>query len=266
MIIKLKRYLFIAILFLFVSQNAVSQTEIKPVKAVDSTMKLSIFLAPNYTYNFALADLKKDFGNNMSLGVDLCLKLPKNWTLDFGFKYFFEGSVDSSLSNATFKNRITSNGFFINGNGEETNEISLDFRGINFNLTAGKVFPVSKRFLNSGIWLRLGLGVTQHYLHIKNPENLVKALEGNYLKGYDHLTAGFTLNQFVGYLHLMQRSVLCFYAGVEFSEIFGRRQREYDFALMGKDTSKPFEVMIGIKVGWIIPLYRKTSAISYEFR
>ena len=113
------------------------------------------------------------------------------------------------------------------------------------------------------------MGVMQHYLYIKNPqqpEDRVPALEPEYLKGYDRLTLGFSLNQFIGYMHLTKKNLLCFYGGVEFAEIFAKRQREYDFNLMRKDDVKLFESMIGLKIGWIIPLYKHNPYAEFEYR
>jgi hypothetical protein len=263
---QMKKYIIMGWLALSVTTYANAQIALQKTGMVDSTMKISVFFAPQFTYNFALADLKKDFGNNMSIGAVACLKLPKNWTFDIEFKYFFGGKVDTGLVNRTFKHLVTSNGFFVNGSGREVNEIELEFRGTNLSFMAGKVFPVSHRFRNSGIWIRLGLGVTQHYMNIKNPENTIPSLTNEYKKGYDHLTIAFTLNQFVGYLHFTQRKLWCFYGGVEFSELFAKRQREYDFTLMRKDNAKLFEAMVGLKVGWIIPLYRRTNTLEFEYR
>jgi len=107
----------------------------------------------------------------------------------------------------------------------------------------------------------------QHYLYINNSQtDPTPALSTEYRKGYDRLTLGFSLNQFIGYMHLTKKNLLCFYGGVEFYEIFAARQREYDFTLMRKDDAKLFESLIGIKVGWIIPLYKHNPYSEYEFR
>jgi len=243
-----------------------SQVEL-PKQRVDSS-GLILYLTPNFSYNFTMADLQKEFGNNLSIGTDICLKTKSNWSIDFGFKYHFNGKVKSEIYDSTIK-YFTANGLFITRSGMATGEIKFDFRGLSFHLQAGKVIPISQKFRNSGIWLRLGVGVMQHYLDIKNPqqpEDRVPAIEPDYRKGYDRLTLGFSLNQFIGYMHLTRKNLLCFYGGVEFSEIFAHRQREYDFNLMRKDDTKLFESLIGIKVGWIIPLYKHNPYTEFEYR
>jgi hypothetical protein len=56
------------------------------------------------------------------------------------------------------------------------------------------------------------------------------------------------------------------YGGVELMENFAKRQRAFDYSLMKKDDSKRFEAMIGIKIGWIIPLYRHNSNETFYYR
>lgn len=239
-----------------------AQTEVHRIK-VDSS-NLFVFLTANFSYNFTLADLRKEFGDNLSIGADFGIKTKNNWSVDFGFKYHFSGKFDSLIGEDLFK-YIASDGNFFTENGLPM-KLNVDFRGLNFQLQAGKVIPVSQKFRNSGIWVKLGIGVMQHYLHIKTNQNEIPSLTNEYKKGYDRLTLGFTLNQFIGYMHLTKKNLLCFYGGIEFSEIFAKRQREYDFNLMGKDNSKLFESMIGIKVGWIIPLYKHDPHSEFEYR
>jgi len=241
-----------------------SQIEL-PKQRVDSA-GLICFLTPNFTYNLTMADLRKEFGNNLSIGTDICLKTKSNWTIDFGFKYYFSGKVDSVVLYNTVEHIIDKSGLYITQSGDATGEMEVDFRGLSFHLQGGKIIPLSKRFQNSGIWLKAGVGVMQHYLYIKNPDDKLPSLTAEYRKGYDRLTLGFSLNQFVGYMHLTKKNLLCFYGGVEFYQIFAHRQREYDFNLMRKDDAKPFESLIGLKVGWIIPLYKHNPYAEYEYR
>jgi len=242
-----------------------------PRQKVDSS-SLICFLTPNFSYHFSMADLRKEFGNNLSIGTDICLKTKSNWSIDLGFKYYFKDrdAVNSTIVDNTFQHITAklSNGdpIFITNSGIASSEIQVGFRGISFHLQGGKIIPLSKKFHNSGIWVKLGMGVMQHYLYIKNPEDQVPALEAAYRKGYDRLTLGFSLNQFIGYMHLTKKNLLCFYGGVEFYEIFARRQREYDFNLMRKDDAKLFESLIGIKIGWIIPLYKHNPYAEFEYR
>ncbi|MDR1878027.1 MAG: hypothetical protein LBQ64_00510 [Bacteroidales bacterium] len=259
----MKRFILFLILSSTLFSGAYAQIETR-VPRTDSA-GLFVFLAPNFTYNFVMADLRKEFGNNFAIGADLAVKMKNNWSIDFGFKYFFGGLVEESVIDSAFKH-LTSDGLFIGNNGVAVNDIEVEFRGIAFHLQAGRVIPVTKRYRNSGIWIKMGIGVTQHYMNIKNPENKVLSLVDEYKKGYDRLTIGFSLYQFVGYAHMNRRNLFCLYGGIEFYENFAKRQRAYDFSLMRKDNAKLFETMIGLKIGWIIPLYRHNPNAVFYYR
>ena len=249
------------------SNKVYSQIETR-VSKVDSA-GLFLFINPNFTYNLALADLKKSYGNNLALGADFGAKLKSNWSVDIGFKFYFGGGVDTALFNETFKGLMNEDGYFITKKGTATSAINqeVEFRGFSFHLQGGKVIPVSRWYRNSGIWLKAGVGLTQHYMHIKNADDdEVMSLSGEYKKGYDKLTLGFSLYQFVGYAHMNRRNLFCLYGGVEFMESFSKRQRDFDFALMRKDDSKFFDLMIGFKIGWIIPLYRHDPNKVFYYR
>jgi len=259
-------FIIIACSVLF-SNKTYSQVEVRASK-VDSA-GLFLFLNPNFTYNLVLADLKKSYGNNLALGADIGTKLKSNWSIDVGFKFYFGGGVDTSVFNETFKHLMNEDGDFITKKGTATQAIhsSVEFRGFSFHLQGGKVIPIFKRYRNSGIWLKAGIGVTQHYMYIKNADDdEVLSLSGDYKKGYDKLTIGFSLYQFVGYVHMNRKNLFCMYGGVEFMENFSKRQRDFDFNLMQKDNSKFFEAMIGFKIGWIIPLYRHDPDKIFHYR
>lgn len=260
--------IFLCLAFFILTIKGFSQIEL-PKQKVDSA-GLFCFLTPNFSYNITAADLRKEFANNLSIGTDICLKTKSNWSIDLGFKYYFNGRVDTTLIDNTFKHITVKlsdgSSTFIENSGKASGEIAVDFRAISFHLQGGKVIPVSQKYRNSGIWLKMGIGVMQHYLYIKNPENKVPAITPEYRKGYDRLTLGFSLNQFVGYMHLTKKNLFCLYGGVEFYEVFAHRQREYDFNLMRKDDAKLFESMIGLKIGWIIPLYKHNPYAEFEYR
>ena len=265
----MKKHLFLFIVcIIFFAEKGYSQIEVR-VSKTDSA-GLFVFLAPNFTYNIVMADLYKKFKNNLAIGADLGVKMKNNWSIDFGFKYYFGGYAYQDVIDSTFKN-IVVDGYFMKTDGSATTDISCEFRGISFHLQAGKIIPVTKRFRNSGIWLKAGIGVTQHFMKIKSGE-IIYAINDDpkfgyvYSKGYDKLTLGFSLYQFVGYAHINKRNLFCAYAGVEFFENFAKRQRDYDYSIMRKDDSKLFETMIGFKIGWIIPLYKHDPNAVFYYR
>ena len=259
-----KFFFFLIFCVVLFSEKGYSQVETRELK-VDSA-RLFVILTPNFTYNIVLADLRKEYGNNLAIGTDVGVKMKNNWSIDFGFKYLFGGDINPDLIDSTFKGLVC-DGRFIASNGVASGEIELEFRGLSFHLQGGKIIPLSKRYRNSGIWIKCGVGVTQHFINIKNPENKVLSLTPEYRKGYDKLTLGFSLYQFVGYAHMTKRNLFCLYGGVEFFENFAHRQRKFDYSLMRDDrSSQLFEAMIGFKIGWIIPLYKHDPNKEFHYR
>ena len=224
---------------------------------------MMVYTAANYCYALPLADLRSETSGFMGVGADLCLKSKSNWSFETGFNYYFSGKVKGTDS--LFKMLINSSGSIMDGDGQPA-EIDVDHRMWSLRFTIGKTFPVSLQQRNSGIQAKLGGGFTQRYVYIKNPDNRVAALSGEYKKGYDRLTGGLSLYQFLGYVHLSRTQYTCFYIGIEATESFSRRQREWDFSLMGKDERTFTDIYAGIKAGWIIPLYKKEYQDTYYFR
>ena len=103
----------------------------------------------------------------------------------------------------------------------------------------------------------------QHKIRIENDENQAKQISGDYVKGYDRLTNGFALMQYVGYQYLSNRRLVNFNLGVELYEGFTQNRRSYNFDEMRKDDTKRKDYLFGIRFGWVIPLYKKVPNLYY---
>lgn len=224
-----------------------------------------VYLSANFSYNFILksSDLYQESGDLMGIGTNISMKTASNWTLESGFNYYFAGKVKGIDS--LFSMIRNSSGLIIDGNGVPA-DIEVDTRAWSLRVEGGKIFPLNQTARNGGLHLKVGIGVLQRFVFIKNPDNLVLQLSEEYKKGYDRLTLGLTLYQYIGYTRLSYNKYACFYGGLEFYEIFSKRQRAYDFNLMGKDNRTFFDAIIALKFGWIIPLYKKDNVNTYYFR
>ncbi len=239
-----------------------AQTMQMKVSKVDSA-GLFLYTAANYSYMFTLADLQKESANLMGVGVDLGLKLQSNWSFETGFNYYFSGKVKGT--DTLFRFITNQSGNIMDGDGTPA-DIDVDQRGWSLRIAVGKVFPISPNYRNAGIQVKLGGDLLQRYIFIKNPDNKVAALTDEYKKGYDRLTLGFGAYQFIGYFHVAKHKYASFYFGVEASETFGHRQRKWDFSGMGRDTRPYTDVMVGLKMGWIVSLYKKEYQDTFYFR
>jgi len=111
------------------------------------------------------------------------------------------------------------------------------------------------------VWL--GGGYMQHKINIYDVGKNVPQLNNDFKKGYDRLTGGFGLNQFIGYLHLSNNKIANFYAGFEFNQAFTKGMRGYQYDLMKEDNIKRTDIQIGFRIGWILPLYKRLNEYYY---
>jgi hypothetical protein len=123
-------------------------------------------------------------------------------------------------------------------------------------MAVGKIFPLGKENRRSGILMRLGGGLLQHRIRIqKDPARRAPIVEEEYQKGFDRLSNGPYLHQFIGYQYLSTDRGLNFYVGLEGYQAFTQSRRSFDLASQMQDSRNRFDQTWSIKVGWILPFY-----------
>jgi hypothetical protein len=127
----------------------------------------------------------------------------------------------------------------------------------------GKIFKVLQASPNSGLMVMLGAGYLSHRMVIDNQNNTAPQITRDYARGYDRLTAGLNLNQFIGYFYMGKSRVFNFFGGFEFYQAFTTSQRDYVFDQMKKDDNNYLDLFFGIKVGWMIPIYKQAPDSYY---
>jgi hypothetical protein len=105
--------------------------------------------------------------------------------------------------------------------------------------------------------LNIGGGMLQHKILIDNEDRNVPSISGDYKKGYDRLSNGFALREFIGYQFLSNYRLINFYAGVEFIQAWTKCRRIVNFDTMQRDLTKRHDLLIGIRVGWLLPIYNR---------
>lgn len=239
------------------------KTDYKDKNYVD-TAAMMVWTGVNMSGQLPLGYLHDWFKPNLSVGTGVTLKTKSNWTFDINLSYMFGGNLRDTTF-AFLGDLANENNIVIDGNG---NKAKLYFEGRYwmFGLGIGKLIPVD-RWKNSGIWLRLSGGYFGHKIRINDYNNQVPQLDGDYKKGYDHLSSGFAMSQFVGYLFNQHNRILSFYGGIEFYEIWTKPTRNYIFyegPTAGKKNG--FSGLISLKIGWNIPLYEKKSVTTFYYR
>lgn len=205
--------------------------------------------------------LKERFGANFIAGGGIDWQWgPKNWVLGVDAQYIFGNQVKED----PLVGLRTKEGYII-GNDREVADIPMRERGFYVGLTAGRVFPINAKQSSRAGWrFNFGIGMLQHKIRIQDdPQRSVVQLSDTYKKGYDRLSNGLALQQFFGYQALSKDRRSNFMAGFEFMQGFTQSRRSFDFATQGKDEKKRIDVLLGIRVGWILPFYADKAEDIY---
>jgi len=243
-----KEFLYFFLSFCFVICFTNKQYGQKNIK--DSVITMSV-LTIEVGFHTPGGDLKDRFGNSSSIGMSYGYKNARNWTFGAEGGFIFGNEVKQDVA----INIRTEDGFVLDDNGGFVSLLLLE-RGFNFALTASKSFPIIGPNPNSGLVVRGGVGMLQHKILLESRENDVNILEGDYVKGFDRLTNGLMLQQFVGYQHMANNRRVNYMVGIEFKQAFTKSRRDYNFDLGRRDDQERFDSLIGLKVGWSLLIYR----------
>ncbi len=256
MIIFLRKIFFLTFFIILISINSFSQTK---------TDTSSLFMI-NTAYSLQLpgGDLSNRFGINSAIGLGTMYKTKNNWLL-YGFWDYKFGNQLTDESTNIFDNIKTSSGQIINQDGEY-GIIHLSERGFSASINFGKIIPVKFESNNySGLLFYVGPYFLQHKIYIENDGNNIPEVIGDYRKGYDRLTNGFGINEFIGYIHNSNTQIFNFFAGFEFSQAFTKNRRSFDFYLRTADTQNRKDYLFSFKVGFNVLLSKRKTNNYYYF-
>lgn len=238
--------LFIGIICLvFTSKQLNAQASIKDSSIFITEVKIS------YAFQVPFAEMSDRFGVNSNLGFHLNFKTKKNWLFGLEGGFIFGNQINDPSVLSTLRN---SDGEIIDQNGEYAKVLIYE-RGFTTTLVGGYLIPKLGPNPNSGILLKFGVGFMQHKIKIEAERNPVPQLTGDYLKGYDRLTSGITFQQFIGYQYLSNKRLINFFVGIEFFEGILTNRRSFNYDLMIREETKRFDILGGIRAGWILPIY-----------
>jgi len=214
-----------------------------------------------YGFSVPEGDLANRFGNNGSLEIGFHIKDKKNWYYGVQFNYLFGNKVQEPN---LLSNLLTDRGEILDEQGQIAT-MFIQERGFNVFFQGGKVIPVFGPNQNSGLLITVGVGLLQHKIRLEHQEAKITQLEGEYLKGYDRLTNGLSLNQFIGYYHLSNNRLINFYIGAQATEGFTQSRREWNFDTQTQDTDKRLDMLFGLRAGWILNLYQRAPNDFYIY-
>ena len=212
-----------------------------------------------FAYQLPGGDMADRFGNNFSVGGTFQWKTKKNWIFGIDGNFIFSDQVKE---NSILSEISTSQGYVIGQDGFYA-EVFLYERGFMFQAKAGKIVPVIGPNPNSGLMATIGVGLLEHRIRIEDKGNRAPQVFDEYKKGYDRLTNGLSLTEFIGYTHFSDHRLINFMAGFEFTQAFTKNRRDYNFDTMMRDDKSRVDLLFGFRLAWIIPLYKRMPREYY---
>src|SRR5690606_34246815 len=190
----------------------------------DSVMS-ALLLEFNYGFYMPGADLKARFGNSSLIGPSMKYKFGKNFVLGAEAFFMFGGNVKEA---DILRGIVTEQGNLIGSNGL-LESYTLSERGLLIKGEFGKIISFGSPNPNSGIYVAVGCGFFQHKIRIETDPEQVPQLSKEYKKGYDRLSNGIAISQFIGYRYFTSYKFLNLYGGFEIIEGFTQNRRKWNF-------------------------------------
>tara|TARA_Y100000385_G_scaffold215893_1_gene224756 strand:+ start:116 stop:874 length:759 start_codon:yes stop_codon:yes gene_type:complete len=216
----------------------------------------------HYNGMFTYGDLAERYGYLNHLGFSSGYKLKSNWVFKTDASFIFGNQVNLT---GVFDHLLDSQGTMTDVNGD-IGMIYANPRGMHINLCVGKIIPVFSPNNNSGLYFNVGVGYLAHHLKIESQDQVIPSIELDYRKGYDRLTTGINVNQFIGYSFMSNSGFYNFYLGAYFQQGFTKNRRTifFDQPDIPVSSDLMFDGQIGFLFGWLIPVYKRQPK-SYYF-
>ncbi len=213
----------------------------------------------NYSFQIPSGDLANRFGFFHGVGGGYFFKTKSNYEFGADAIFLFGNQI---RERTIIDNLLTSTNTVLDRDGNAA-DLLVSLRGWQVRANVGKVFSFGKPNDNSGIIARLGIGMMQHKMRVEDRQVNTPQLAWPYQRGYDRMTNGFLCSQFVGYQIFSNTKLVNFYVGLEFNQAFTQNRRPYNFSEKREDNSSRFDASTGIKVGWMIPIYKRAPKEFY---
>ena len=244
--------------FLLLAFPLIGASQTNPL---DSNLNIRIFSIGG-GQQVPFGELANRFGSNTQVSFEFHQQRASSWILGIQGGWMFgnqlrEDSILKGLTTST-GDLISESGIFANYN--------LSQRGIH------AYFQVGKRFRtrwspnpSSGFSSQLGVGFLQHKIRIEAPYSNIPSIQGEYKKGYDRLTFGPAAQFSLGYNYLGNNRRTNFYIGLDYQLGFTKNRRSINFDTGLSDPHLRYDQLIGLKVLWSLPLYKRSENDYYFF-
>lgn len=258
-------------------------------KVAQSQVKLAPDTLECHIVSFSVGLLTPGSGSN-SQGLaggnmaDLYGKPYLDFALEWGYKFhdgwmpeldadFWMGiSGDNLLQRGERMGSVFSYGNYAMCWGGYDGQVMAYNRGLAVVPTIGRIVRVLPKNPNSGILFKVGAGwMTQKTIFTQDyTQSPVPQINGDYGKLYDHMRGGIRLMQGIGFVFMSNLSTYVnFKLTLEISECWTWSSRPYQIdnlmGLNGKDGSRYFDLLYGVRLTWMFPFTGKTTYDYYYY-
>lgn len=235
---------YIIISFLFLSSF---------VASAQSASNLSLTFS--YGVDLPGGDLSDRFGidYNAAAGLDYV------WSNGWFVGYHTHMLLGSNVKEDVISNIRTSEGNLI---GQQKNQaiVTLKQRAFINGVHVGKFINISESTIKHGPRISLGSSVMSHYIIFNDESATVNQLLGPYGNGFDRLTRGITVEQFIGYQYMNDNGAVNVFGGFQFVQGFTQNIRPVNFDTRITDRSNRLDLLFGFRLGIHIRLFEFGTA------
>ncbi len=224
----------------------------------DSSIALVMF-SPQFKVQLPGAELADRYGWSSSIGAQFTYKTKSNFLIGAEASFIF-GTVVKEDSMLNYL--LNSNGNIVDVNGF-VGDVVLDQRAFDLQLSFSKYILEVGPNPNCGFYAGLGIGYLQHKIRIRDLADKVPLLQGDYVKGYDRLTGGLAISERLGYRYFANNRRVNFYIELEAMQGLTRGLRSYQFDLRAPYTSRHFDALYSLKIGWTFTMYKRAGDNFY---
>lgn len=214
-----------------------------------------VIFGVNGNLDFPGADMAKRFGTSYRLGGSILYKTTSNWMFGPKMDFIMGGKVKEDSLLANLADRY---GTILDRNGDRVG-VRLFERGYMIGLQVGRIINMSKKSSDNGILIMTSAGFMQHKINIFDREKTILQIQGDYRKGYDRLTNGLFLEQFVGYNYFADNGLINFHIGLDVTAGFTKGRRDYLYDVRRPDDQSRIDLLFGLRGSWYIPIFKRKS-------
>jgi hypothetical protein len=226
---------------------------------VDSAISVPL-VGIHFGGHLPYGDLASRFGPNLNVGGQFLYKTSRNFLLGAEANYLFGRNVKEDV----LTQLKTPEGYVIDNNGYPA-DLRITERGLTLHLVFGKVLKLASANPNSGLMITVGAGFFRHKINLYDAQRNIAAIKDERIYGYDRLSGGFCVSQFIGYMFLSQNRLLNFYAGLESYQGFTKSVRKINYDTGLPDTRQRLDILSGLRFGWVLPLYKRKPSEYYYY-